>query len=80
MVDLQTTNAKLVDRSERIVAEVCDITREEARPLLERAGGSVKLAIVMQKLGTDKAGAEAALARGNGIIRRVVPGEPPPVA
>ena len=80
MVDLQTTNAKLVDRSERIVAEVCDITREEARPLLERAGGSVKLAIVMQKLSTDRAGAEAALAKGNGIIRRVVPGEPPPVA
>ena len=80
MVDLQTTNAKLVDRSERIVAEVCDITREDARPLLERAGGSVKLAIVMQKLGTDRAGAEEALAKGNGIIRRVVPGEPPPVA
>ena len=80
MVDLQTTNAKLVDRSERIVAEVCDITREAARPLLERAGGSVKLAIVMQKLGTDREGAIAALARGEGIIRRVVPGEPPPVA
>ena len=80
MVDLQTTNAKLVDRSERIVAEVCDVTREEARPLLERAGGSVKLAIVMHKLGTDRAGAIAALARGDGVIRRVVPGEPPPVA
>ena len=80
MVDLQTTNAKLVDRSERIVAEVCDVTREAARPLLERAGGSVKLAIVMHKLGTDRAGAIAALERGDGVIRRVVPGEPPPVA
>lgn len=80
MVDLQTTNAKLVDRSERIVVEVCDVERDEARALLERAGGRVKLAIVMHKLGTDRAGAEAALARGGGVIRRVVPGEPPPVA
>ena len=80
MVDLQTTNLKLVDRSERIVVEVCDVTREEARDLLERAGGHVKIAIVMQKLGTDRAGAVAALERAGGVIRRVVPGEPPPVA
>jgi len=80
MVDLQTTNAKLVDRSERIVVEVCGVSREEARALLERSGGSVKLAIVMQKLGVDRDGAIAALERGGGVIRRVVPGEPPPVA
>jgi N-acetylmuramic acid 6-phosphate etherase len=80
MVDVQTTNAKLRDRSERIVVEVCEVAREDARTLLERAGGRVKLAIVMHRLGTDRAGAEAALEQGGGVIRRVVPGEPPPVA
>lgn len=45
MVDLRATNVKLADRSERIVAEVCDMPRDEARTLLERAGGKVKLEI-----------------------------------
>src|SRR5207248_5781184 len=31
MVDLRATNAKLRDRSERIVMELCDVTRENAR-------------------------------------------------
>ena len=79
MVDLRATNAKLRDRSERIVAEVCGVSRDEARSLLERADGSVKTAIVMQKLGADRQAAERALEQGGGIIRRIVAGEPPPV-
>jgi N-acetylmuramic acid 6-phosphate etherase len=80
MVDLRPTNAKLVDRSERIVIEVCGVTREEARRLLDAAGQSVKTAIVMQKLHAGRAEAERALEHGGGVIRRVVPDEPPPVA
>ena len=49
MVDLQATNLKLRDRSERILVEVCDISRNEARALLTAAGGRVKTAIVMRK-------------------------------
>lgn len=79
MVDLRATNVKLKDRSERILVEVCDVTRDEARALLEASGGSVKLGIVMHRLGVDRAAAEAALAAGGGVIRRVV-GGPPPVA
>jgi N-acetylmuramic acid 6-phosphate etherase len=79
MVDLQATNAKLKDRSERIVAEVCGVPREAARELLTRAGGSVKLAIVMQKLGLDADAARRKLDAAGGVIRRVVPGPPPPV-
>lgn len=79
MVDLRATNAKLRDRSERILIEVCGIDREQAKSLLAAAGGSVKLGIVMNALGTDRAGAEAALASGKGVIRRVVGGAPPPV-
>jgi N-acetylmuramic acid 6-phosphate etherase len=79
MVDLKATNAKLKDRSERIVAEVCNVSRDEARTLLESAGKRVKTAIVMQKLGVDRQGAERALAAAGGVIRRVVADAPPPV-
>lgn len=79
MVDLQATNAKLVDRSERIVAEVCGIDRAAARDALHAAGGSVKLAIVMQRLGVSRDNAEGALDEAGGVIRRVLPGAPPPV-
>ena len=80
MVDLRATNDKLRDRSERIVMEVCVVTREAARDILSDAGGSVKLAIVMHKLGVTREDAERALEQVGGVIRKVVPGPPPPVA
>ena len=80
MVDLRATNVKLADRSERIVAEVCAVSRPDARALLERAGGRVKLAIVMQALGVDREEAERRLAEAGGVIRRVVDAPPPAVA
>ena len=80
MVDLRATNKKLEDRSERIIAEVCDVSREEARDLLGRAGGTVKTAIVMHFLDASREGAEQALGRAGGVIRRAIGREPPPVA
>ena len=79
MVDLRATNNKLVDRSRRIVVEVCGVTREAAESLLNRAGKSVKTAIVMQKKGVSREEAEKLLAENGGVIRRVIPGAPPPV-
>ena len=79
MVDLRATNNKLKDRSERIVIEVCGVSREEARKLLDAADKSVKTAIVMQKLGLDRDAALAALERAGGVIRRAIPDAPPPV-
>ncbi len=79
MVDLRATNNKLKDRSERIVMEVCGVTRERARDLLEAADKSVKTAIVMHKLGVDRQGALTALERAGGVIRRAIPDAPPPV-
>lgn len=79
MVDLRATNNKLKDRSERIIIEVCGVTREEARVLLDAAGKSVKVAIVMQKLGVDREGALDALDKAGGVIRRAIPDAPPPV-
>ena len=79
MVDLKATNEKLRDRSERIVAEVCGVSREKARELLAAADKRVKTAIVMHKLGVDRDGALRALANAGGVIRRVVADAPPPV-
>jgi N-acetylmuramic acid 6-phosphate etherase len=80
MVDLTATNDKLVDRSERIVVEVCGVTREEARALLAEADGRVKLAIVMHKRGMSADEAQRALDEVGGVIRRVVTDPPPPIA
>ena len=79
MVDLRATNVKLADRSERIVAEVCGVSRPDARALLERAGGRVKLAIVMNALGVEREEAERRLAEKGGVIRRVIDAPPPAV-
>jgi N-acetylmuramic acid 6-phosphate etherase len=47
MVDLRATNAKLQDRSERIVMSLTGLTRPAARSLLKKAAGRVKPAVVM---------------------------------
>lgn len=79
MVDMRATNAKLTDRAERIVMEVCQVAREVARELLVMSGGVVKLAIVMHALGVDAAEAQQRLDAAGGVIRRVIPNAPPPV-
>ena len=79
MVDLRATNDKLRDRSERILMEVCGISRNDARRALEMADQSVKVAIVMQQLALTRADAIKALEQSGGVIRRVIPGPPPPV-
>jgi len=80
MVDLRATNAKLADRSERIVAEVCGLTREQSRALLALANGSVKLAIVMQSLSVPADEATKLLDDAGGVIRRAIGAPPPEVA
>lgn len=77
MVDLQASNAKLRDRSERILMAVCGVEREVARRLLVRAGGRVKTAIVMQRLAVEREVAEQLLEEAGGVVRRVVGGPPP---
>jgi N-acetylmuramic acid 6-phosphate etherase len=72
MVDLQATNAKLQDRSERILMEVCELDRTDARTLLQAATGHVKTAIVMHALGIDQRAAQVALDGAGGVIRRLL--------
>jgi len=79
MVDLSATSAKLRDRGERIVMECCAVDREAARAAIDAARGSVKLAIVMARLGVGREEAGRALAAVGGSVRRAI-GDPPPVA
>jgi len=78
MVDLMATSDKLRDRGERIVMECCAVDRARARAVIADAAGSVKLAIVMARLGVDAEEARRALAAAGGLVRRAI-GDPPPV-
>jgi len=78
MVDLRASNAKLEDRSHRIVMETTGLGRDAAVEVLERAGGRVKLAIVMARRGVGREEAEALLGTHAGRLRAIV-GDPPPV-
>jgi len=80
MVDLKATNAKLADRAERIVMEVCTLSRDDARALLRAAHGEVKLAIVMHATQSGDLDARERLAQANGVIRLATAHEPPPFA
>jgi N-acetylmuramic acid 6-phosphate etherase len=68
MVDLRASNAKLRDRAARIISTLTGLARPEAFALLDRAGGTVKTAVVMQRRGIDRAQAEAALEQAKGRL------------
>jgi N-acetylmuramic acid 6-phosphate etherase len=79
MVDLRAWNAKLADRSERILMETTGVAREQARQALAAAEGSVKVAIVMLRRTVGRTEAQALLETHQGHLRAIV-GGPPPVA
>jgi len=72
MVDLQATNAKLRDRSIRIVVAVTQLPRPRARALLRRAGGKVKVAIVMHYRRVDTKRALEILAENGQLLRPAI--------
>lgn len=72
MVDMKATNAKLVDRGTRMIGTLTNLPRDEARDLLGRAQGHVKLAVVMHKLGVDVEAAREKLEAAEGNLRRAV--------
>ena len=77
MVDLMATSRKLLERSRRTLMTVTGIEFANACKLLEEAGGSVKVAIVMAKAGVKREEAEARLERAQGFVH-VALGEPAP--
>lgn len=68
MVRMRATNAKLRRRGEVMVARLTGLDDAAAAALLSRAGGDVRLAILMAD-GADREEAEAALARGRSDVR-----------
>ncbi len=77
MVDLHPTNAKLVDRSHRIVADATGVDLATATTALRAAGGNSKVAIVMLLAGADAQDAAALLDRSHGRVTGAVT-EPTP--
>lgn len=72
MVDVQATNAKLVERSIRIVRAVTGASRAEAQQALDRCGGEVKTAIAAHQLDIDAAEARQRLEAAGGQLRCVL--------
>jgi len=68
MVNVEPTNGKLEDRARRIIAEAAGVDYARAAALLTEAG-SVRAAIVMQKLGVTRQEAEARLLSASGRLR-----------
>jgi N-acetylmuramic acid 6-phosphate etherase len=68
MVNVSPRNSKLEDRARRIIAEAASVSIERAGDLLKEAGGDVKAAIVMGRLGVNRAAAELRLAEAGGSI------------
>jgi N-acetylmuramic acid 6-phosphate etherase len=71
MVNLTPTNEKLHQRAVRIIAEVTNIGKDDAVALLQQAG-TVKTAIVMQKLGLTREAAVEKLAQSGGRLREAM--------
>jgi N-acetylmuramic acid 6-phosphate etherase len=68
MVDVQAINAKLVERSENILRRLSGRSRVEVHDALERAGGSIKVAmLLLQGCSIDKA--NELLAQAGGSLR-----------
>ena len=72
MVNVRATNAKLVDRAERIIREITGCDRITAARLLEASGSSVKVAVVMQQLQLDREAAERQLQTADGNLLKAL--------
>ena len=72
MVNVQPTNQKLEDRARRIIQEATGVSMQQAAELLDLAGRSVRVAIVMQKKQISREEAESLLARAKGRIREAL--------
>lgn len=72
MVDVQATNTKLRDRSSRIVAEACGISRADADVLIAQCNSEVKTAIVVALAHLAVGDARERLKKSNGSVRKAL--------
>ncbi|PQQ28783.1 N-acetylmuramic acid 6-phosphate etherase [Photorhabdus luminescens] len=72
MVDVEATNAKLVERQKNIVMAATECNREQAEQALTECDGHCKTAIVMILAGISAQQAKALLEKHHGFIRPTI--------
>ncbi|WP_407312953.1 N-acetylmuramic acid 6-phosphate etherase [Desulfosporosinus sp. SB140] len=72
MVDVKTSNAKLVARAKRIIMLATGISEEEAGKYLEKTNNDVKLSIFMVKTGLAQDSARKILEEHRGYIKKAI--------
>lgn len=72
MVDVVANNHKLRARARRLVVRLTGVNEERAEELLARAGGSVKIAVLMERRSIGATQARALLERNDGSLRRLL--------
>jgi N-acetylmuramic acid 6-phosphate etherase len=72
MIDLLNTNAKLADRSLRILAEASGKDRSAAKHALRQSGHNMRVALVMLKKKVGPAPARQLLKTAGGHLRRAL--------
>ena len=71
MIGVQASNEKLVRRAVRIVTEIARVDEARARALLDRAGGDVRLAVLLERE-PDPESARRRLAAAGGNLREAL--------
>lgn len=72
MTNMRSANEKLIDRGLRILKAETGVDESTAAQLLESSGGDLRVAIYMQRTGSTRDEAVAALAENNFVIDRAV--------
>ncbi|MGH7357158.1 MAG: N-acetylmuramic acid 6-phosphate etherase [Candidatus Rokuibacteriota bacterium] len=72
MVDVQPRSRKLRERAARLVAELGGASLPRARRTLARAGGRVRIAVVMERRNLSAGGAARALRAAGGSLRSAI--------
>ncbi|MGD6886548.1 N-acetylmuramic acid 6-phosphate etherase [Staphylococcus shinii] len=72
MVDVKATNQKLIDRSIRIIQDICDISYEQSQKLYKDSDQNLKLAVVMHLCNISKSEASKRLQRNDNIIKKAI--------
>ena len=72
MVDVKTSNQKLVERAKRIIMKTTDSDYEKTAKVLEEASNDVKAAIAMILLNIDKETATEKLEKYDNNVARLI--------
>jgi len=72
MVGVVPSSRKLIERAERIIAEITGCDREDASRYLKLSGMNPKVAIVMKAMNVSRQEAEGLLAEAGGFLREIL--------